>query len=392
MEVSELLNIISKGENSKVQFKETVNKKSYEDLSAEMVALSNSEGGLIIIGVTDKTGDIAGLSFNEIEEINNLLFNWAANNVKPVINIFTETIGIEEGKVIIVKIYKGINKPYCDNKMNYWVKSAANKRKVVPEELQRMFQSAGRLYAEKSIIETSSFNDIDKEMFIEFYTEKYKEQIDKNDADLERLAENLKLTENGQLNLAGALLFSKDAQTLIPEFYITAIWYWGNEFITDDYRSSENIYGNIKIQYRKAYDFILSKLHKIQNEKSFNSLGDSEIPEIVIKELLINALIHRDYFINDSIKVFVFENRVEIKSPGKLPDNLTVDDIKKGIQRRTRNILLTSFAFDIIPYRGTGSGILKSLQAHPHIDFENNIEAEYFKVIIHRPKLIRPDS
>ena len=110
-----------------------------------------------------------------------------------------------------------------------------------------------------------------------------------------------------------------------------------------------------------------------------------EIPELVIKELLINAISHRDYFIKDSIKLYLFPNRVEIKSPGKLPNNLTVEDIKQGIQRRDRNILLTSYAIDLLPYRGIGSGVLNSLKAYPYIEFENNIEANYFKVTIFRP-------
>ncbi|RLC26222.1 MAG: ATP-dependent DNA helicase RecG, partial [Deltaproteobacteria bacterium] len=114
-----------------------------------------------------------------------------------------------------------------------------------------------------------------------------------------------------------------------------------------------------------------------------------EIPEIVLVEILVNALVHRDYFIHDSIKLFVFENRIEIKSPGKLPNNLTVEDIKHGIQRRSRNVILTSFVSDILPYRGVGSGILKALKAYPMIDFENNTQAEYFKVIIYRPEETR---
>ena len=80
---------------------------------------------------------------------------------------------------------------------------------------------------------------------------------------------------------------------------------------------------------KKGYYFILSKLQKVQAGQSFNSLGKSEIPEIVITELLVNALIHRNYFIHDSIKLFVFENRIEITSPGKLPNSLTEEQIKK---------------------------------------------------------------
>ena len=122
----------------------------------------------------------------------------------------------------------------------------------------------------------------------------------------------------------------------------------------------------------------------MQNGKDFNSLGDMEVPEIVINELLINALIHRDYFVHDSIKVFVFDNRIEIKSPGKLPNSLTPEQIKRGLSRR-RNHILASYALDLLPYRGAGSGILRALQAYPDIEFQHFPEAEQFNVIIHRP-------
>ncbi len=280
-------------------------------------------------------------------------------------------------------------KHHFDNKMVAWVKNANNKKRAAPEELQRLYQSSGKLYAEKSPVAPFNNDLIEKDLFVKFYKKRFKEDVEESDEDFKRLFNNLMLLNNNNLNLAGALLFSKNAQTLIPEFYITIIWFWGNEFLTNDYRSSENIYGNIYQQYKNTYNFILSTLHKIQNDKSFNSIGDSEIPEIVISELLINAIVHRDYFINDSIKVFVFENRIEIKSPGKLPNNLTVAEIKQGLQRRSRNIILTSYAIDMLPYRGTGSGILKSLQAYPNIEFVNNVESEFFKVIIYRPELKR---
>lgn len=107
---------------------------------------------------------------------------------------------------------------------------------------------------------------------------------------------------------------------------------------------------------------------------------------LVFEELLVNALIHRDYFINDSIRLFIFDNRIEIKSPGKLPDSITENQIIRGI-RRTRNVILTSFAFDVLPFRGIGSGIVRSLQAYPDIDFKNDPEGEQFTVTIKRPEI-----
>jgi len=120
------------------------------------------EGGLIIIGVENKTGDIIGLNFKTIETVNNLLFNWASNNIKPAITIFTETVLVEQKNVLVVTVPKGIDKPYCDKDMVFWIKSAANKRRVSPEELRRLYQSVGKLYAERQPIEESSIADLDK--------------------------------------------------------------------------------------------------------------------------------------------------------------------------------------------------------------------------------------
>ena len=236
------------------------------------------------------------------------------------------------------------------------MKNGANKRKVTSnEEISRLLQNSGYLYAEERLIANSSIEDIDIEKFKSFYEEKYKEEFDKDRA--EHYLENLKLASEGKVSIAGALLFGKKIEKLIPQFNITAIWYWGNNIADTEYRSSVNIIGTLDALYRKGYDFILAKLDKVQAGQPFNSLGKLEVPEIVITELLINALIHRDYFINDSIKVFLFDDRIEIISPGKLPNSLTEEQIKRGV-RRSGNNISASLAPDLMEYRGAGSGIL----------------------------------
>ena len=127
-------------------------------------------------------------------------------------------------------------------------------------------------------------------------------------------------------------------------------------------------------------------LHRIQGDKGFNSLGELEIPEIVLTELLVNAIIHRDYFIRDSIRIFIFDDRIEIISPGKLPNNLTEAQIRAGI-RRSRNTILASLAPDVLPYRGIGSGILRALKAWPNMEFVNDREAEQFTARVFRKPL-----
>src|ERR1035437_1049894 len=365
MNAIELLDMIAAGETSRVQFKRELKSKQAENIIAELVAMSNYEGGTMLIGVEDATGKIIGLIFDEINSANNDLFNWASNNIKPPIIIYTETINI-------------------NNNMVYWIKSAANKRKVTPSELMRLYQSASKLYAERQNIEKSSIEDIDFDLFKKFYLDRNKDEIVKDD--LKRIMQNLRLLENDKLTLAGAILFGNNNPVILPEFYISAVCFFGNDVSGNSFRDSKNITGNIFEQFQGASEFIMRSLHQVQVDNSFNSPGLLEIPKIVFEEIIVNALVHRDYFINDSIKLFVFDNRIEIKSPGKLPNSMTVSDVINGLQRRTRNAVLTSFVDNLIPYKGSGSGVLRALKAYRHIQFENNIDAEYFRVIILRPE------
>jgi predicted HTH transcriptional regulator len=382
MNDTELKELIKKGETSMVQFKANVHNE--QSIAQEMVAFANTKGGKILIGVDDKTWNVTGLTTDDLRRLTNLLVNAADQHVKEPIFITTETVEIEGKMVMVVTIPEGTAKPYKDKDGVIFLKNGANKRKVTSnEEISRLFQSSGYLYAEEKIIGHSSLADLDENKFKEFYEAQYKEIPD--DEHLEKHLSNLRLGSEGKLNVAGALLFGKNLRKLTPQFFITAIWFWENEISDVSYRSSENIYGPLDKLYQRGYDFVLSKLHKIQPAgKSFNSLGVSEIPEVVITELLVNALIHRDYFINDSIKLYVFENRIEIISPGRLPNNLTEEQVKRGI-RRTRNSIIASFAPYLMQYRGAGSGILRALNVYPDFDIKNEIENERVVVTIKRP-------
>jgi ATP-dependent DNA helicase RecG len=380
MTIEELHILIRGGETSSVQFKRDMT--NVQSIAQEIVAFANVQGGLIIVGVDDKDGTIIGLSFADIQRVGNLLTTAASNHTKTPVTIRTDTMVVEDKYVMIVYVPEGTNKPYMDNQGVIFVKNGADKRKVQSrEEIARLLQSAGNIYADKMLIPRSSINDIDVQLFRDFYEKKFQEDL--LYPDIARAFENVYLGEQSSITIAGNILFGKHPQLLTPSFYVTAIWFAGTSMADTQYLSSENIGGDMRRMFKDTQRFIIGCLRKIQNGKDFNSIGDLEIPEIVINEILVNALVHRDYYIHDSIKVFVFADRVEIKSPGRLPNSLTTEHIKRGISRR-RNDFLASFAFDVLPYRGAGSGVLRSLQAYPHIDFENDIEAEEFRVIIHR--------
>jgi ATP-dependent DNA helicase RecG len=375
-----LLETLAKGEDTHTQFKENIHNP--EQLAQEMIAFSNSLGGTIIIGVTDK-GEIKGLADEDIRRLNQMISNTSSENVKPPIFPKIEIIAIEDRKVLLVHIPYGFNKPYCTNKGVYYTKSGSDKRKVSQDELRRLFQESGKLYAEEMIFKNTAGRDIDLELFKQFHEKKYGIPFEGDEKSLPQALENLNLASGGFLNMAGLLLFGKNPMKYIPLSQVIAVSFVGNDIGGGEYRDSENIEGNLKELYTAGLAFLKRNLKKIQNGQDFNTPGVLEIPQPVLEELLINALIHRDYFISSNIRLLIFDNRIEIISPGKLPNNLTVEKIKRGVSVK-RNHTLASFAFDLIPYRGIGSGILRALRHYPHIEFIDDVEIEQFTAIVKR--------
>ena len=129
--------------------------------------------------------------------------------------------------------------------------------------------------------------------------------------------------------------------------------------------------------------FLKANLHSVQAGQGFNSIGQLEISEIALEELLQNALVHRDYTRNAPVRLLIFDNRVEIISPGCLPDGLTVESIKLGTAV-VRNPFIASFCAKIMPYRGLGSGIIRALKEEPDLEFMNDPERMQFTSVIGR--------
>lgn len=384
MDALELLDLIQMGESSKVQFKVRVNNAN--SVGAEMVAFSNTKGGMIIIGVDDKTGQINGLSFEELQETNELLANSASNNVKAPIYIYTETVKVEEQNVIVAHISEGTSKPHMDNNGIIWVKNGSDKRKVIAkEEIARLLQSSGNLFADETIVNGTTINDIDEELFQDFIVAKTKKSIEELGQSTASLLSNLGMLKDGKISLGGLLLFGKNPQQFRPTYTVQCVSIVGNDIGSSEFRDKEDPFtGNLKELYDKTLSFITRNLKKVQKEDSFNSQSELEIPIETIEELLVNALIHRDYFILSSIKVFIFDNRIEIVSPGKLPNTLTIDNIKIGTSIPRNPILFTNARY-ILPFVGVGSGIPRALENSPDLELINDTDRELFISEIKRP-------
>jgi ATP-dependent DNA helicase RecG len=384
MEALELLSLLERGEDSSRQFKKNVT--NTDALSAEMVAFSNGAGGKIFIGINDD-GSVAGLTDDDIRRLNQLISNTASQGVQPAINPVTENIKLGGGLVMVVDVAAGINKPYQDKNGVFWVKNGADKRRATSrEEIQRLFQRSGLIRADEIPVPGATVADLDLDYFKSFFQERFGEALDKQNLPLPNIIENMNLLKDGSLTVGCTLLFAKSPQYKLPAFIVKAGAFDANDLSTAQYSDSRDITGKLSDVFRQTVAFIISNLHHVQGEQGINSVGIPEIHPEAIEELVSNSLIHRDYFISAPVRIFVFRNRVEIISPGHLPNNLTIANIKSG-NSNARNPVLASFANHVLPYRGYGSGILRALSRCPDIDFFDDREGNLFKVTLKRSEL-----
>lgn len=388
MTAIELLDLISTGETSKVQFKEELPHR--DSVAQEIVAMSNSLGGDILLGIRDVTGEVIGLTPVQVEEYDRVI-SQVADNLKPPVYLTTEVVKVTDnnmGKnVLVIHLQEGVNKPYKTAKGEIYVKQGSNKRLLTDNaEIMRLFQNSGNLLADEMEVYETSIADINEKNFAEYFKKEFERTFEERGLSFEQALRAKRVLRNNRLTLAGLLFFGNDPQAVKPAFTIKAVSYFGNDIAGNNYRSKpRDLKGTIPELFDSGMKFLMDSLDYLQSGESFNSAGKLEVSQIALEELLQNALVHRDYFKNSPIRLLVFDDRIEIISPGKLPNSLTVEDIKYG-NPVIRNNQLVSFSTHTLPFSGLGSGVKRALEEEPHIELINDIEGEQFIVKIPRPE------
>ena len=405
--MDDILKQIKAGEVSGVQFKERILDKY--DIACELVAFSNSHGGKLVVGIKDKTGEINALSYSEVQETTNLLSDIASENVVPSILIKIDTVEVEDGNLVIATVKEGLNKPYHDNKGIVWVKNGADKRKVFDNaELAEMMTDCGSFAPDEAGVRDATVNDLDATTIKQFLGNRFERVLEKkgltgdafNEAsldmicsaiakghDCEKILRNLRfIRPDGSLTVAAMLLFGKYTQRWLPMMTAKCICFAGNSVGSKVFRDKVNdadMEGNLLHQYDTIMDFFTRNLHNVQVGDEFNSMGKLEIPYTSLVEFTVNSLVHRSLNMKAPVRIFIFDNRVEIHSPGALPNGLTIDDIKSGTSM-PRNMFLFNNAIYLLPYTGVGSGITRALDEDINATFMNNDKAQEFVITVWR--------
>ena len=405
--MDDILKQINAGEVSGVQFKERILDKY--DIACELVAFSNSHGGKLVVGIKDKTGETNALSYSEVQETTNLLSDIASENVVPSILIKIDTVEVEDGNLVVATVKEGLNKPYHDNKGIVWVKNGADKRKVFDNaELAEMMTDCGSFAPDEAGVRDATVNDLDATTIKQFLGNRFDRVLENkgltgdafNEAsldmicsaiakghDCEKILRNLRfIRPDGSLTVAAMLLFGKYTQRWMPMMTAKCICFAGNSVGSKVFRDKVNdadMEGNLLHQYDTIMDFFTRNLHNVQVGEEFNSMGKLEIPYTSLVEFTVNSLVHRSLNMKAPVRIFIFDNRVEIHSPGALPNGLTIDDIKAGTSM-PRNMFLFNNAIYLLPYTGVGSGITRALDEDVNVTFMNNDKAQEFVITVWR--------
>ena len=372
------------GETTKVQFKESFT--SQKEIAKEMIAFANTKGGVILFGVEDKCGKLVGLSYDEIQVISRELGNAANEQVRPTIYIETEVVRVEEKHFLICSVEEGKNKPYKNLNGEIWVKQGADKRRITENsEILALFQDSGSYQPDAVGVNGTTFDDLDRYAIDDYLQKVYATTLDGFGGKAEQVLKNIHiLNHHGVPTLAGYLFFGKHPEYNCPTCMVKAVSFFGNDLAGTQYRDSKEILGNMPQLYDKTMAFLKANLHNVQEEgASFNTLGKLEIAEEVLEEVVQNALVHRDLLRPAPIRLFVFDNRVEVISPGALAGGLTEEDIRNG-KTYQRNPYMATFATNALYYKDIGSGIVRILAEYPEIRLENDVNGKEFKVAIPR--------
>ncbi len=338
------------GEDSQTEFKEVVLGKrgvispDTESIAGEMIAFANAEGGTILLGVNDE-GEAVGLHHDRLRDIEDWIINIATNNCNPPIRPHLQRQLLRDNNdkevvIIVVEIRRGLF-VHATKSGRHYERVGSSKQIVTGQLLARLFQDRGRNFVfDEQPIHDASIDDLDQDKLREYFGASPK-SITWN-----ALLLNTDIIDSSRNNLfhptvAGLLAFGKEPQKYIRLAYIEAAVYRGINLTSDDLIHSDQIVGCVDDQIESAIKFV----NRFMLKPARKMVGRKDYPQYnldAIQEAIVNAVAHRDYSIRGSkIRMFLYADRIEIYSPGGLPNNLTLEKI--AYRAVTRNELLVGF-------------------------------------------------
>ncbi|WP_420444822.1 ATP-binding protein [Candidatus Poriferisodalis sp.] len=392
MNRTDLLEVLAGGESSRVEFKRDDVQPGR--LAAEIAALLNHEGGFVLLGVEDD-GNVSGMT-RSAKQAEEWLMQLARDHLQPPVVPTWEIVEPEDGVAVGVVTVPATapDKPYKVKQGSHWVtkvRVGTTTRDATREEEQRLYQQSGGLRYGLKPVPGTSVADLDERRLRDYFA---RIRLDKDTPSAgsnswRRLLRNLELATEADAEtyatVDGMLLFGSNTGRFLPQCGIRAVCFVGSE---PDYatRADESIKGALVplcsgdgslIEtgvVERALDFVRRNTDVTALLEDGRRSEQRDYPERAVREIVVNALVHRDYSIlGTDVLLSIFDDRLEVQSPGNLPNTVDVEGIRAGV-RYARNQVVMSIMRDYGYVEGLGMGIRR--QVIPAMSAHNGTEPE----------------
>lgn len=371
---TELLEMIHNGENSGVEFKRDVIQN--HDLARELVAFANLQGGVVLLGVEDD-GSVSGITRDNLEE---WVMTACRDKVRPGLIPFYEVVkDVEPGKdVAVVRVSRGfdVQTLWHNNKNAYYIRVGTQSREPSPEELSRLFQQRGTFRAELRPVSGAVLADLDLRRLKNYFVRVRQQDVpaDDDEAGWATLLFNTEIMVEDGITVSGMLLFGRTPNRFLPQAGIDAAAFPGN---SKDYGARERsaLRGPLTPLLSDADEIVEAGLVEQalafvqRNTAVAGHLEEggarreevSAYPREAVREAVVNALVHRDYLLSSTdIELTIYDDRMEIVSPGRLPNGITPARMLTGC-RAARNQLIKDVMRDYRYLENSGMGVPRKI-------------------------------
>ena len=362
----ELLQKIRLGEDTSLELKavrfrgDRVSGPGRDELADELAAIANTHDGVLVLGVDDKTRDIIGIPIDHLDAVERFVYEICSESITPPVHFRSFRMQLPDAtgnlrSVLKVEIPRSLF--VHRSPRGYFFRQGSSKREMPPDYLTRLSQqlSQARLIRfEEQSVPQSSRADLSEKLWANYIT-----RSDES-ADIVILKRGLLSKEESgavQASVAGILFCCEEPERFLPNAYIEAVRYRGKKQDSNYQIDAQKIRGPLNRQIEQAMTF-LRKNQTVSAVKIPHRVEVQQFSERAVFEAIVNAVAHRDYSIFASkIRFFMFEDRLEIYSPGNLPNTVTIDSI--SLRQATRNELITNLLAET-PVAGTVGDVGRS--------------------------------
>lgn len=354
MLVQDIQQFIAAGETMRSEFKSA--RVHPDALAAACVSFLNTEGGVILVGVEDD-GTVSGVE--NVDAAAQRIDQILTNNITPRATAYIEPLAYKEQRLLKIIVPRGLDRPYQTRQGQCFIRMNAGKRLASREEIRRMYLAVRSFYYDETTVIETGFDDLNLDVFDEFLNAVYGYARDESRTDVEylRFLRNLKVMQGAEVTVAGMLLFAKQPQTSLPTARIDFARIDGTS-IGETFLDHKTITGRLPQQLEGIEELLRLYLRKTGNIQGFDPETRYEMPLEILREAIVNALVHRDYSLSSAIRLLMFDDRLEVSSPGRLPNGVTIDNIRAGIHVE-RNPIILSLMAKLGFMTRLGTGILR---------------------------------